>query len=159
MLACLGGLGVEQVQSWILKGWNMFFYVIFWSRIAHLKLFWCRHRVAPRITGLKSMSKKMQQAQAVAKVRHIRKPIYFQIFSVLASMFHANLCRRSCGPTGSVRNFEKMKHVFFCLNSLSRNAHLKFFGVNKGYSPESLVSKAESMQNMWSPHKSGSIPY
>ena len=127
MLACLGGLGVEQVQSWILKGWKMFFYVNSWSRLAHLKLFWCRHRVAPRITSFKNMSKKMQQAQAVAKVRHIRKPIYFQIFSVLAGMFHVNLCRGSWGPTGSVLNFEMMKHAFFCLNSLSRNAHLKLF--------------------------------
>ena len=54
-------------------------------------------------------------------------PTQVWIYSVLAGMFHVNLCRGSWGPTGSVLNFEMMKHAFFCLNSLSRNAHLKLF--------------------------------
>ena len=87
---------------------------------------------------------KMQQAQAVAKVRHIRKPIYFQIFSVLASMFHVNLCRGSWGPTGSVLNFEMMKHAFFCLNSLSRNAHLKLFWCQQRVLPRITGFKSSS---------------
>ena len=72
------------------------------SRNAHLKLFWCQQRVPPRITGFKSSSKKMQQAEIVAKVKDAWEPIYFQIFPKIASMFHVNLCGGSWGPTGSV---------------------------------------------------------
>ena len=39
----------------------------------------------------------------------------FQIFSVLASMFHVNLCWGSWGPTGSVLNVEGMKYAVFPL--------------------------------------------
>ena len=39
----------------------------------------------------------------------------FQIFSALAGMFHVNLCRGSWGPTGSVLNFEMMKHAFWVI--------------------------------------------
>ena len=68
----------------------------------------------------------------------------FPDFSVLASMFHVNLCRRSCGPTGSVLNFEMMKHVFFCLNSVSRNAHLKLFGCQQRVPPSITGFKSNS---------------
>ena len=97
------------------------------SRIAYLKLLWCQQRVPPRITGFKSSSKKDATSRNRGTSERCLGTHKFPDFSILASMFHVNLCGGSWGPTGSVLNFEGVKYGFFRFNSVSRIAHLKFF--------------------------------
>ena len=97
------------------------------SRIAHLKLFCCQQRVPPQNHWFQKQLQTDATSRNRGKSERCLGTHIFPDFSILASMFHVNLCGGSWGPTGSVLNFEGVKYGFFRFNSVSRIAHLKFF--------------------------------